>query len=73
MVDATDLLLANVEVRSEQENRRMLANLVAWADILDALGWKVALAIPSCGVFLNARAKQWAERVLTTSEISWGG
>lgn len=37
----------------------MLANLTAWAEILDALGWNVALRLPGQEPLLSTRARQW--------------
>jgi hypothetical protein len=31
----------------EMQNRRMLADMTAWAEILDAFGWNVALRRPA--------------------------
>ena len=44
----------------ERRNQRMLMNLNAWAEILDALGWNVALHLPGRDPLLSARARKWA-------------
>lgn len=43
----------------ERQNRRLLANLTAWAEILDALGWSVALGLPGREPLLSANAQKW--------------
>lgn len=48
--------------RLEGRNRRLLSRLVAWAEVLDALGWHVVLVPPGRPPWLGARARAWAER-----------
>lgn len=53
--------LRRIDRRLERQNRRLLANLMSWGEILDALGWNVALRLPGREpVFLSARARNWA-------------
>jgi DNA-binding CsgD family transcriptional regulator len=65
-----DGFLGKISLQMERQNRRMLADLTAWAEILDALGWNVALRRPGLEPVLSARARQWT---CTRSEIpmSW--
>lgn len=58
-----DPFLLKIEERVGKENRRMVENLAAWAEVLGALGWKVALVLPGLPPFLNAGAEQWAANV----------
>ena len=51
--------LRRLDQRMERRNRRMLENLRAWAEILDALGWSVALCLPGEEMFLSSRARKW--------------
>lgn len=48
--------------RLEGRNRRLLSRLVAWAEVLDALGWHVVLLPPGRPPWLGARARAWAAR-----------
>ena len=46
----------------------MVANLAAWAEVLGALGWKVAMAMPNRPPLLNEGAEKWvAEMALSGS------
>lgn len=48
--------------------RSMTANLIAWAEILDALGWCVALRLAARPPFLGPAARRWfAERNVDVS------
>jgi len=71
-VDAeiSDLFLRKIEARVGKENRRMMENLEAWAEVLGALGWKVALAIPGRMPVLNATADQWAADI-SVAPMPW--
>lgn len=40
-------LETSASLQMEKQNRRMLVDLTAWAEILDALGWNVALRRPA--------------------------
>lgn len=51
--------LRKIDRRMERENRRMHANLTAWAEILDALGWKVAIWLSDGGPVLGSKAREW--------------
>ncbi len=68
---STDVLLAEMDVRIQKENRRLLTNLIAWAEILDALGWNVALALPGRVALLNAGAERWASGLCPSSTMDW--
>ncbi|WAC20925.1 helix-turn-helix transcriptional regulator [Luteolibacter sp. SL250] len=68
---STDVLLAEMDVRIQKENRRLLTNLIAWAEIFDALGWNVALALPGRVALLNARAERWASGKHPASAMDW--
>ncbi len=46
----------------ERQNRRLLANLTAWAEILDALGWSVALCLPGQEPLLSVNDAEVARR-----------
>lgn len=66
----SDSFLLKIEERIGKENRRMVENLVAWAEVLGALGWRVALTLPGRPPFLNAGAEQWAAGV-SPMPMSW--
>lgn len=68
--DIADPFLRKIEARIGKENRRMVENLEAWAAVLDALGWKVVLAIPGRLPILNAGAEQWAAGI-SSAPMSW--
>lgn len=68
--DLADPFLRKIEARVGKENRRMMENLVAWAEVLGALDWKVALAIPGRIPVLNTEAERWAAG-LSSSRMSW--
>ena len=72
--DPVEEFLKRIDLRMERRNRRLLANLTAWAEILDALGWHVALWLPGREPLLSARAREWSvgqsEKPLTWEEIS---
>lgn len=65
------MLLAEMDVRIQKENRRLLANLIAWAEILHALGWNVALALPGRVALLNAGAERWVAEISPASAMDW--
>ncbi|MES2657126.1 MAG: helix-turn-helix transcriptional regulator [Verrucomicrobiota bacterium] len=54
--------LRKIDLRLERENQRMLANLMAWAGILDALGWNVALLLPGREPVMSPKAREWAAK-----------
>ncbi len=49
----------------------MLANLTAWTEILDALGWNVAIWLFGDGPLLGARAQDWMSQ-LPAAPLSGG-
>ena len=54
-----EALLKRIDLKWERRNRRMRENLLAWAEVLDALGWCVALALPGGPPLLTERAEKW--------------
>lgn len=58
--DPMGAFLKRIDLRMERQNRRMLHNLTAWAEILDALGWRVALWLPGREPMLSTKAREWA-------------
>jgi DNA-binding CsgD family transcriptional regulator len=70
-ITSTDVLLAKMNVRIQKENSRLLTNLLAWGEILHALGWNVALALPGRVPLLNAGAERWATEMFPASKMSW--
>jgi DNA-binding CsgD family transcriptional regulator len=56
----SEAFLRRMELRIGKENHRLRVHLQAWADVLDALGWNVALAIPGELPLLNRSAQAWA-------------
>lgn len=44
---------------SAKSNRRIATSLLAWAEVLDALGWSVALRLPGTTPTLSGNARKW--------------
>ena len=68
--ETPDMVLRRLETRLGNENRRMIANLAAWAEVLGALGWKVAMALPNRPPLLNGDAAQWLAEIAPPA-ASW--
>ena len=66
----SEKFLGKIDRRMERQNQRMLANLMAWAEILDALGWNVALLLPGRAPLLGERARDWASK-LPEGPLGW--
>lgn len=60
-LDAAARLLAAIDRRMARETARELANLTAWAGVLDALGWHVALRLPGGPPLLGNKARDRAD------------
>jgi DNA-binding CsgD family transcriptional regulator len=43
-----------------KRNRRTTTSLLAWAEVLDTLGWSVALRLPGANPTLSRNARKWA-------------
>jgi len=54
-----DDLLRKIALRLERRNQRRLEGLLAWLEILDALGWSVALRLPGGPPILSENAAEW--------------
>ena len=68
--EISDVFLRKIEARIGRENRRMVENLTAWAEVLGALGWNVAMAFPGGSPLLNYGAERWAAGI-SPSLMSW--
>lgn len=53
-----------------RSNRRTAASLLAWAEVLDAVGWSVALRLPGATPTLNGNARKWASG-LACEAVCW--
>lgn len=61
-----DDILREIDSRLERRNRRQTEQLLAWVEILDALGWSVALRLPGGPPILSTNATAWFQK-------RWGG
>jgi len=65
-----EVRLNNLDQRMGKQNRSMRANLMAWAEVLDALGWSVALQLPGEPPVLSHSAREWL-RAHTGEPMTW--
>lgn len=65
-----DLRLGARDRNLEKSNRRAVASLLAWAEVLDALGWCVALHLPGATSSLSGNARKWASGQ-ACEEVCW--
>lgn len=63
-------ILRKMSRRIVAGNARLRANLMAWAEILGALGWKVAIAFPGRDPLLNEPAEKWAAEI-SPAPMDW--
>ena len=57
-----DPFLERIDRRLERRERGMRTNLMAWSEVLDALGWCVATRVPGEPPTLSTNAIEWAAR-----------
>jgi DNA-binding CsgD family transcriptional regulator len=53
-----DDFLARLDEKLRQRNERLMRRLHAWADLLDAAGWCVALDSPGGGLWISGNAER---------------
>lgn len=54
-----DDIFHQIDLRMERRNLRRSEKLLAWVEVLDALGWKVALRLPGPRLVLSPGASAW--------------
>jgi DNA-binding CsgD family transcriptional regulator len=62
--DAPDLELLTAAAAKRSD--RLRGGLLAWAEVLDALGWCVAIRLSAEAPYLNKRAQAWLSAAETT-------
>ncbi|MES2474803.1 MAG: helix-turn-helix transcriptional regulator [Verrucomicrobiota bacterium] len=58
-----DDFLALLDEKLRRRNERLIAKLLAWANLLDAAGWSVALSGVAGDLWLSEKAKQELQRL----------
>ena len=57
MLARSDDFLARLDEKLRQRNEGLMRKLQAWADLLDAAGWCVALDLPGGGLWISGNAE----------------
>lgn len=65
-----DPFLERIDRRLKRRERGMRTNLMAWSEVLDALGWCVATRVPGETPTLSSNATEWAARQ-ETHLVNW--